>query len=684
MEKIKKITSRCFIVVMILAVIFVSMSCSFMAKETNYSNAYGIYGTYFVQDEAGEDVGTFKDGDDLAVGDTIAFYVSSADPSGVDYIWSLFDPASDEVKEVSLSNFIVVDEIETISGDTIKTSVGYETTSELVLGEEVESAWFASMFAKNSTNSIAWTLIVIAIILAWIDLLFKEKDKKAQEEKEQAKAEAKAKADKEKSEAKAKSDAEKSEKEKQMAQAKAVKDAADKEEAEKAAAAAVVAKNVKDAEEKQAAQKAAEEKAAKEAEEKAKKEAEEEEKAKKVAAAAAVAAAALAAKKAKQEEKENAKAEKAAAKEKAKAEKEAEKERIAKEKEEAAKAAAIAAAALAAKKAEEEKIAKEAEEKRLAEEKAEKERLAKEAEAKRIEEARIAEEKRIEDERIAAEKAEADRIAAEKAAKAAAIAAAALAAKKAEEEKIAKEAEEKRLAEEKAENERLAKEAEAKRIEDARIAAEKAEADRLAKIEADRIAKEKAEAEAKRQREERMANAIKTAAAAAAISQAEDKKRGSMFAKKFINNTNDNLGIEDVDFPEDFFDKLGEVTSNVSLITSSEIRKFIAESMDSDVNATTKKVGRDIFKISYEKSDFGYVQQVPKSVIMEVNLPVKYAKSIMKPYGITQSVVIDNPNWFNWILNEETTTEQVSNVLHSAHYFARYKCEEAAKEGKDK
>ncbi len=605
MEKAKKITSRCFIVVMILAVIFVSMSCSYMAKETNYSNAYGIYGTYFVQDEAGETVGTFKDSDNLAVGDTIAFYVSSASPSGVDYIWSLFDPASDEVKDVSLSNFIVVDTISAISGDSIKTSVGYETTSDLVLGEETESAWLASVLAKDSTNAIAWTLIALAIILAWVDLLFRESDAKEKEAKEKAKAEAKAKAEKEKAE-----------KEKQMAQAQAVKDAADKEYAEKTAAATETAAAATKAEEEEAAQKAADEKTAKEAEEKAKKEAEEEEKANKAAAVAA----ALAAQKAKQEEKENAKAEKAqakadkaAAKEQAKAEKQAEKERIAKEKEE--------------------------------------------------EKARIAKEK-------------------EEAAKAAAVAAAALAAKKAEEEKAAKEAEEKRLAEEKAEKERLAKEAEERRIEEERIAAEKAEADRLAKIEADRIAKEKAEAEAKRQREERMANAIKTAAAAAAVSKAEDKKRGLVFAKKYINNTNDNLGIEDVDFPEDFFDKLGEVTSNVSLITSAEIRKFIAESMDSDVNATTKKVGRDIFKISYEKSDFGYVQQVPKSVIMEVNLPVKYAKSIMKPYGITQSVVIDNPNWFNWILNEETTTEQVSNVLHSAHYFARYKCEEAAKDEK--
>ncbi len=608
MEKAKKITSRCFIVVMILAVIFVSMSCSYMAKETNYSNAYGIYGTYFVQDEAGETVGTFKDSDNLAVGDTIAFYVSSASPSGVDYIWSLFDPASDEVKDVSLSNFIVVDTISAISGDSIKTSVGYETTSDLVLGEETESAWLASVLAKDSTNAIAWTLIALAIILAWVDLLFRESDAKEKEAKEKAKAEAKAKAEKEKAE-----------KEKQMAQAQAVKDAADKEYAEKTAAATETAAAATKAEEEEAAQKAADEKTAKEAEEKAKKEAEEEEKANK---AATVAAAALAAQKAKQEEKENAKAEKAqakadkaAAKEQAKAEKQAEKERIAKEKEE--------------------------------------------------EKARIAKEK-------------------EEAAKAAAVAAAALAAKKAEEEKAAKEAEEKRLAEEKAEKERLAKEAEERRIEEERIAAEKAEADRLAKIEADRIAKEKAEAEAKRQREERMANAIKTAAAAAAVSKAEDKKRGLVFAKKYINNTNDNLGIEDVDFPEDFFDKLGEVTSNVSLITSAEIRKFIAESMDSDVNATTKKVGRDIFKISYEKSDFGYVQQVPKSVIMEVNLPVKYAKSIMKPYGITQSVVIDNPNWFNWILNEETTTEQVSNVLHSAHYFARYKCEEAAKDENNK
>lgn len=644
MEKAKKIVSRCFIVAIILALVFVSFSCSYMAKETNYSNAYGMYGTYFVQDEAGETVGSFKDSDDFAVGDTIAFFVESSNASGVDYIWSLFDPASDEVKEVSISNFIVVDTISTIVGDDIKTSVGYETTSDLVLGVETEKAWLASTFAKDSTNTLAWTFIVIALILAWIDLLFREVSKEEKEAKEKAKREAKAKAEKEKA---AKAAADKEAKEKAAA--------ADKEAKEKAAAAAAAAAAAKKVKDEEDAKKAAEAKAKKEAEDKARKEKEDEEKAKKAAAAAAVAAAALAAKKAQEEAKEKERAEKEAAKEKERLAKEAEKERIAKEKEAEKEriakekaAAAAAAAVLAAKKAEEEK--------------AEKERLAKEAEAKRIE-----------DERIAKEKAEQDRIAKEKAAAAAAVAAAALAAKKAEEEKARKEAEEK-----------ARKEAEAKRIEDERIAKEKAEADRLAKIEADRIAKEKAEAEAKRKREERMANAIKTAAAAAALSRAETKRKEAAFVKKYVNDTTDQLGILDVDFPEDFFDKLGEVTSNVSLITGSEIRKFIAESMDNDVNAQTKKVGRDIFKISYQKSDFGYVQQVPKSVIMEVNLPVKYAKSIMKSYGLTQSVVIESPNWFNWILNQETTTEQVSNVLHSAHYFARYKCEEAAKDGKVK
>ncbi|MBL4652603.1 MAG: hypothetical protein JKY53_07020 [Flavobacteriales bacterium] len=182
-------------------------------------------------------------------------------------------------------------------------------------------------------------------------------------------------------------------------------------------------------------------------------------------------------------------------------------------------------AADAAVKAEEERLTKEAEEKRLAEEaaQAEKDRLAQEsadAEAKQAEEERLAqeaadaaakaEEERLdqeaanaaakaEEERLAKEaanaaKAEEERLAQESADTAAkaeeeklAQESADAAAKNAEEERLAKEAEDNRLAEEAAQTERdrLAQEAAAK-SEEERLAQEAANAARLAEIEADK------------------------------------------------------------------------------------------------------------------------------------------------------------------------------------------------------
>eukprot|EP01117_Protostelium_nocturnum_P001748 TRINITY_DN1215_c0_g1_i12.p1 TRINITY_DN1215_c0_g1~~TRINITY_DN1215_c0_g1_i12.p1 ORF type:complete len:1750 (+),score=777.84 TRINITY_DN1215_c0_g1_i12:2681-7930(+) len=224
-----------------------------------------------------------------------------------------------------------------------------------------------------------------------------------------------------------------------------------------------------------------------------------------------------------------------AAKEKAQREKEEadrlareteEADRLAREKEEAdrlakEKAEADRLAKEAADKAEADRLAREKEEAdRLAREKAEADRLAKEAadkaarekeEADRLarekEEAdRLAREKEEAD-RLAREKAEADRLAKEAADKAAREKEEAdrLAREKEEADRLAREKEEAdRLAREKAEADRLAKEAAdkaAREKEEAdRLAREKAEADRLAKeaadkAEAERLAREKEEAD---------------------------------------------------------------------------------------------------------------------------------------------------------------------------------------------
>ena len=247
----------------------------------------------------------------------------------------------------------------------------------------------------------------------------------------------------------------------------------------------------------------------------------------------------LAAEKKAEEERLAAEAEKQAEEERLAAEKKAEEERLAAEAEEAerlaaekaeeerlAKEAAEAEKLAAERKAEEEKLAAEAEaEKLAAEKKAEEERLAAE---KQAEEERLAAEKKAEEERLAAEAAEAERRAAEKAEEER------LAAEKAEEDRLAKEAAEaeKLAAEKKAEEERLAAEAEKqaeeerlvaeKKAEEERLAAEAAEAERLAaeKAEEERLAKEAAEAEKlvaeKKAEEERLA--------AEAEKQAEEEK----------------------------------------------------------------------------------------------------------------------------------------------------------------
>ena len=181
-------------------------------------------------------------------------------------------------------------------------------------------------------------------------------------------------------------------------------------------------------------------------------------------------------------------------------------------------------ARMAAEKAERERLAKAEEEKRLAEEAriAEEKRLAEEAEA-----ARALELARAEEERQLAQKQEEERRKAEEAR---------IAAEKAEQERLAKAEEEKRLAEEAriAEEKRLAEEAEAARAlelaraeeerqlaqkqeeerrkaEEARIAAEKAEQERLAKAEEEkRLAEEARIAEEKRLAEEKIASEPET------------------------------------------------------------------------------------------------------------------------------------------------------------------------------
>ena len=181
-------------------------------------------------------------------------------------------------------------------------------------------------------------------------------------------------------------------------------------------------------------------------------------------------------------------------------------------------------ARIAAEKAERERLAKAEEEKRLAEEAriAEEKRLAEEAEA-----ARALELARAEEERQLAQKQEEERRKDEDAR---------IAAEKAEQERLAKAEEEKRLAEEAriAEEKRLAEEAEAARAlelaraeeerqlaqkqeeerrkdEDARIAAEKAEQERLAKAEEEkRLAEEARIAEEKRLAEEKIASEPET------------------------------------------------------------------------------------------------------------------------------------------------------------------------------
>ena len=181
-------------------------------------------------------------------------------------------------------------------------------------------------------------------------------------------------------------------------------------------------------------------------------------------------------------------------------------------------------ARIAAEKAERERLAKAEEEKRLAEEAriAEEKRLAEEAEA-----ARALELARAEEERQLAQKQEEERRKKEEAR---------IAAEKAEQDRLAKAEEEKRLAEEAriAEEKRLAEEAEAARAlevaraeeerqlaqkqeeerrkdEEARIAAEKAEQERLAKAEEEkRLAEEARIAEEKRLAEEKIASEPET------------------------------------------------------------------------------------------------------------------------------------------------------------------------------
>ena len=182
-------------------------------------------------------------------------------------------------------------------------------------------------------------------------------------------------------------------------------------------------------------------------------------------------------------------------------------------------------ARIAAEKADRERLAKAEEEKRLAEEAriAEEKRLAEEAEA-----ARALELARAEEERQLAQKQEEERRKKEEAR---------IAAEKAERERLAKAEEEKRLAEEAriAEEKRLAEEAEAVRAlelaraeeerqlaqkqeeerrkkEEARIAAEKAEQERLAKAEEEKKLSENTEsvAEAEISEEEKIASEPET------------------------------------------------------------------------------------------------------------------------------------------------------------------------------
>jgi hypothetical protein len=213
---------------------------------------------------------------------------------------------------------------------------------------------------------------------------------------------------------------------------------------------------------------------------------------------------------------------------------------------EAARQAALAAEAARveaerqAALAEQQRIAAEQEAARQAALAAEAARLAAIAEAERVEAERQAAIKAEQDRlaAVAAAKAEADRLAAEAAAKKAEEerVAAELAAKKAEEERVAaelaaKKAEEERVAEEarlKAEAEAKAKAEEEARLEAERIAAEKAakaEADRLKAEEEAKIQAEKdrlsAELAAKKAEEERLAKIAEDAKAGKELSKQE-------------------------------------------------------------------------------------------------------------------------------------------------------------------
>ncbi len=221
---VKKITNIMFLVLIIPAILLVSFSCAYMAVDFNYANATGMFGTFTVADEDGEDIGYFKSGEDFAVGDSVAFYVDSAAASDISRVWSPFDGVTEEVKEVSIGNFIVVDTVSAVSGNAVTTSSGYTTTTDLVLGTVTESAGIAGVFGGDNLATWTWVLLVLMGGLIWIDLLFKDSSSEEKTAKEKAKQDAAAakKAEKEK-EAAEKQPAKKQKKKRQQKKLKEIK-----------------------------------------------------------------------------------------------------------------------------------------------------------------------------------------------------------------------------------------------------------------------------------------------------------------------------------------------------------------------------------------------------------------------------------------------------------------------------
>lgn len=223
----QKITNVLFFVLAIPAILLVTFSCSYMAVDYNYANATGMFGTYIVEDASGNEIGAFKSSDDISVGDSIAFFADTAKNRG-DYVWSLFDPASDEMKNVAVANLVVVDTVSSINGDTITSSQGFSTTTDLVVGEATDSAGLAGIFATDGVLTWAWVLIALLLVAIWIDLLFKNATAEEKAEKERAKKE------------KAKKEAGEKEAKEKEAKEKAEKQAEEKEKANRIAAAAAI------------------------------------------------------------------------------------------------------------------------------------------------------------------------------------------------------------------------------------------------------------------------------------------------------------------------------------------------------------------------------------------------------------------------------------------------------------